>query len=122
MMNVDGDRLAIDDFMDKESLDDLVDFVCAPLATPPTEPAPCIGKDPTCPCQDGGACHYKDAADGTKGWPAPQAEPPNSAAQCAVRRVLAHRKLTEFEVDEVVAAVLAAAAPQAEPASTDPKQ
>ena len=28
----------------------------------------CIGRDPTCPCQDGAACHYRDAADGTKGW------------------------------------------------------
>lgn len=36
---------------------------------------PCIGNDPTCPCQDGDACHYRDAADGTKGWPVPQAEP-----------------------------------------------
>lgn len=29
----------------------------------------CIGSDPTCPCQDGDACHYKDAADGTKAMP-----------------------------------------------------
>jgi len=29
---------------------------------------PCIGKDPLCPCQDGDACHYKDAGD-TKAWP-----------------------------------------------------
>jgi hypothetical protein len=36
---------------------------------------PCIGNDPTCPCQDGDACHYRDAADGTKGWPVPQTEP-----------------------------------------------
>jgi hypothetical protein len=33
--------------------------------------APCIGSDPFCPCQDGLACHYKDTADGTKGWPVP---------------------------------------------------
>jgi hypothetical protein len=37
----------------------------------------CIGKDPTCPCQDGLACHYKDypAEDGwpaVKGWPIPK--------------------------------------------------
>lgn len=42
-------------------------------AVPQAEP--CIGNDPTCPCQDGDACHYRDAADGTKGWPVPQAEP-----------------------------------------------
>jgi hypothetical protein len=29
---------------------------------------PCIGKDPLCPCQDGDACHYKDAED-TKALP-----------------------------------------------------
>lgn len=22
--------------------------------------APCIGNDPTCPCQDGDVCHYVD--------------------------------------------------------------
>ena len=37
----------------------------------------CIGKDPTCPCQDGLASHYKDypAEDGwpaVKGWPIPK--------------------------------------------------
>lgn len=32
----------------------------------------CIGKNPTCPCQDGLACHYRDAEDGTKGWPVPK--------------------------------------------------
>lgn len=42
-------------------------------AAPQAEP--CIGNDPICPCQDGDACHYKDAADGTKAWPVPQAEP-----------------------------------------------
>lgn len=24
---------------------------------------PCIGADPLCPCQDGLACHYRDATD-----------------------------------------------------------
>lgn len=28
IVNRSGDRLALDDFMDKESLDDLIDFVC----------------------------------------------------------------------------------------------
>lgn len=39
------------------------------------EPKPkCIGGDPTCPCQDGDACHYVDVwVEGklTKGWPIP---------------------------------------------------
>lgn len=26
----------------------------------------CIGSDPTCPCNDGGLCHYVDGKDGTK--------------------------------------------------------
>ena len=30
-----GDRLALDDFMDKESLDDLIDFVCDESVGPP---------------------------------------------------------------------------------------
>lgn len=33
-------------------------------------PSPCIGNDPACPCQDGLACHYRDAP-GTKAWPLP---------------------------------------------------
>jgi hypothetical protein len=76
MMNVDGDRLAIDDFMDKESLDDLVDFVCAPLATPPTEPAPTIYADPKAPYQalTAGQRAIMDAIP-LRGQPAPQAEP-----------------------------------------------
>ena len=28
--------------------------------------------DPACPCRDGDACHYRDAADGTKAWPQEQ--------------------------------------------------
>lgn len=34
-MNRSGDRLAIDDFMGQDSIDDLVDFVCDESATPP---------------------------------------------------------------------------------------
>jgi hypothetical protein len=37
------------------------------------EQEPCIGKDPRCPCQDGGACHYKDCV-GTKARPVAQPE------------------------------------------------
>lgn len=29
---------------------------------------PCIGRDPSCPCNDGDACHYKDTPR-TKAWP-----------------------------------------------------
>ncbi|WP_421885215.1 NADAR family protein [Methylibium sp.] len=46
-MNKSGDRLALDDFMGQESIDDLIDFVCAPPAqsaeqgaTPPAPAAP----------------------------------------------------------------------------------
>lgn len=32
--------------------------------------APCIGNDPTCPCQDGDLCHYiDDPVTGTAAWP-----------------------------------------------------
>jgi len=48
--------------------------VSIPLSPHPAPAAPqaepCIGNDSACPCQDGDACHYKDAADGTKAWPA----------------------------------------------------
>ena len=46
---------------------------------PPPAPMACIGADPTCPCQDGAACHYRDAADGTKGWPIPVPPLPTAA-------------------------------------------
>jgi hypothetical protein len=36
-------------------------------------PVPCIGNDPLCPCQDGLACHYKDAGK-TKAFPIPAIE------------------------------------------------
>lgn len=39
LMNRSGDRLALDDFMDKESLADLIDSVCAPLSASPATPA-----------------------------------------------------------------------------------
>ena len=37
-MNKSGDMLALDDFMDKESLNDLIDFVCDEYAHPPSQP------------------------------------------------------------------------------------
>ena len=43
--------------------------IFAPKAAPP----PCIGNDPSCPCQDGDACHYRDAA-ATKAFPIPEPE------------------------------------------------
>ena len=33
-LNEDGDRLALDDFMDQESIEDLIDFVCDEWAAP----------------------------------------------------------------------------------------
>lgn len=75
-MNRSGDRLALDDMMGQDTIDDLIDYVCDEWAAPAAPQAePCIGNDSACPCQDGDACHYKDAADGTKAWPVPQAEP-----------------------------------------------
>jgi hypothetical protein len=38
------------------------------------EPTPCIGGDPTCPCQDGDACHYK-AYEAIPDFPATDAFP-----------------------------------------------
>jgi len=39
---------------------------------PPASTQPCIGADPTCPCQDGDPCHYRDdPVSGTKAWPIP---------------------------------------------------
>ena len=34
-VNKSGDQLALDDFMDKQSLDDLIDFVCDEYTSPP---------------------------------------------------------------------------------------
>ena len=57
--------------------------VVAELGLPAAPQAePCIGNDSACPCQDGDACHYKDAADGTKAWPVPQAEPKREPRPC----------------------------------------
>lgn len=32
---------------------------------------PCIGNDPTCPCQDGDPCHYRTYGN-SPGWPIPR--------------------------------------------------
>jgi hypothetical protein len=40
----------------------------------PKKPEPCIGNDPSCPCRDGDACHYRDVP-GPKGWPGSKAMP-----------------------------------------------
>jgi hypothetical protein len=44
-MNTSGDRLAIDDFMGQESIDDLVDFVCDEWAQPPAASPPETAQD-----------------------------------------------------------------------------
>lgn len=36
---------------------------------------PCIGNDPSCPCQDGDLCHYR----GPGAWPVPEASAPPKA-------------------------------------------
>lgn len=51
------------------------DALRAALAAQPQQATSCT--DPHCPCRDGDACHYKDAADGTKAWAAqPVAQEP----------------------------------------------
>lgn len=57
-MNRSGDRLALDDFMAQESIDDLIDFVCAP-ATPASPALACkkCGVDRAKePCALGNGC------------------------------------------------------------------
>lgn len=47
---------------------------------PPMARRACIGKDKTCPCQDGDACHYE----GADAWPIPEsASPPCPLCRCA---------------------------------------
>lgn len=43
--------------------------ICRAASQAFAAPAVCVGQDPTCPCRDGLACHYRDAADGTKAFP-----------------------------------------------------
>jgi hypothetical protein len=52
-MNRSGDQLALDDFMDKESLADLIDYVCDEWSHPPT--APSVALPPMPPGQMQGA-------------------------------------------------------------------
>jgi hypothetical protein len=50
--------------------------VCCGTYPPSHQHAPCIGSDPLCPCQDGDACHYRDAGEGktfTRAMPVPVA-------------------------------------------------
>lgn len=44
-------------------------------AAPIAQQAPCIGADALCPCQDGDACHYRDAG-ATKAFPIAQQAAP----------------------------------------------
>jgi hypothetical protein len=65
-VNRSGDQLALDDFMDKESLNDLIDFVCDEYTAPPRQEKqePVCDKDPqgcwNVRCQLGKVC--KNAA------------------------------------------------------------
>lgn len=44
-VNKSGDQLALDDFMGQESIDDLIDFVCAPLAAAPSTTTDAAAKE-----------------------------------------------------------------------------
>ncbi len=93
---------------------------------------PCIGNDSACPCQDGDACHYKDAADGTKAWPVPQAEPKRDQSMLDLLAVIHcdgghHTEAVGIEqsIKDALSAVcvlkgkLAQAEPQREPLSDE---
>lgn len=90
-----------------ERCDDFIEearaVLVASLQAPPTQPqqaVACIGGNPSCPCQDGDACHYQDAADGTKAMPI-QPHAPLSFDQ--LQRVMSQhfggRELTDDEAD-----------------------
>lgn len=95
-------------------------------AAPKAEP--CVGNDPTCPCQDGDACHYRDA-DGIKAWPAPQTErtctcapednPPIPCARkyafTACMQAQAEPKLGELMLEQRRSRVVAGAYPDGNP-------
>lgn len=66
-----------------------------PLYLHPVPPT-CIGKDPSCPCQDGDICHYRDSADGTKGWPIPA---PADVVE-ALRELVALKKMKIAEISD----------------------
>jgi hypothetical protein len=55
-------------YMDMQVYDDASKLEKQLRAALTEQVQPCIGKDPLCPCQDGDACHYKDAGD-TKALP-----------------------------------------------------
>ena len=67
-----GIRAAIEQALEDEYDRGFKAAIHAVEAQPHPDPSaqPCIGNDPLCPCQDGLACHYKDAGN-TKGWPIP---------------------------------------------------
>ena len=52
---------------------DKVHVICTERDVAGVTIQPCIGGDSSCPCQDGDACHYRDARDGTRAWPLPKA-------------------------------------------------
>lgn len=56
MMNRSGDRLALDDFMGQDSIDDLIDFVCAPLAATPSPAEQPVAAHKTQSMSDNAAC------------------------------------------------------------------
>jgi hypothetical protein len=66
----------------RKIVDDGMVATTPPAAQPEQEP--CIGKDPRCPCQDGGACHYKDCGN-TKARTVPPAQPEQGPVAWAVQ-------------------------------------
>ena len=53
-VNRSGDQLALDDFMDKESLDDLIDYVCDEYTTPPRREWVGLTEEDLCVCDEDG--------------------------------------------------------------------
>ena len=94
------ERADKDDFWREQR--DAITALRTALAQPEQEP--CIGKDPRCPCQDGGACHYKDCV-GTKARPVAQPEQvdcPRCGHVCSQRtwQGLEAEDLAQIESDE----------------------
>lgn len=55
---------------------------------------PCIGRDPSCPCNDGDACHYKDTPR-TKAWPLSCEQKWDTLWRAACAVMAAHEQYTQ---------------------------
>jgi hypothetical protein len=73
-------------------------------AAQPHQTVACIGGNPSCPCQDGDACHYKEAADGTKAMPIPPHAPLSfDQLQRVMSQHFGGRELSDDEADSAEA-------------------